>query len=170
MTTPYDAPRCTLPPASAVALKQLVDAELSMPSRLGYVALLLAALTMTGVVGALWATEPTLPLRVHIAFGFMVGIGAAWVVFAVWVLTTRRILLARHRVIAGRMAVTFTSLFVCGALGLGITTGRPEPYTAAAVGVVMLGAAAWILIRAHRSFGRLTERRDLLEKEIGRRA
>ena len=170
MTTPHNPSQTALPAGSAAALKQLVDAELSMPSRLGYVALLLAALTMTGVIAALWATEPTLPLRVQIAFGLMVGIGASWVGFAVWVLTTRRILLARHRIIAGRMAVTFTSLFVLGALGLGITTGRPEPYKAAAVGVVMLGAAVWTLIHAHRSFTRLTERRNLLEKEIGRRA
>ena len=80
-----------------------------MPSRLGYVALLLAALTMTGVVGTLWATEPSLPLRVHVAFGVMVAIGSSWVVFALWVLTHRRILLARHQIVAGRMAVTFTS-------------------------------------------------------------
>ena len=170
MTTQQNPSYAAVPAASAAALKHLVDAELSMPSRLGYVALLLAGLTMTGVIAALWATEPTLPLRVHIAFALMVGIGASWAAFAVWALTTRRILLARHRIIAGRMAVTFTSLFVWGALGLGLTTGRPEPYKAAAVGVVMLGAAAWILVHAHRSFARLTERRDLLEKEIGRRA
>ena len=170
MTTQQNPSYAGVPAASAAALEQLVDAELSMPSRLGYVALLLAGLTMTGVIGTLWATEPTLPLRVHIAFGLMVGIGASWAAFAVWVLTARRILLARHRIIAGRMAVTFTSLFVVGALGLGIATARPEPYKAAAVGVVMLGAAAWTLIHAHRSFSRLTERRNLLEKEIGRRA
>ncbi len=169
MTTQYDALSRDLPPASAAALKRLLDTELSMPSRLGYVALLLAALTMIGVIATLWATEPTLPLRVHLGFGLMIGIGVCWAAFAVWVLTTRRILLARHRIIAGRMAVTFTLLFVCASLVLGIATGRPEPYKAAAVGLVMLGAAAWILLHAHRSFARLTERRTLLEREIGRR-
>ena len=168
MTTPYDVSSSTLPPASAAALKQLVDAELSMPSRLGYVALLLAALTMTGVVGTLWATEPSLPTRVHVAFGVMLAIGASWVVFALWVLTHRRILLARHQIVAGRMAVTFTSVFMLGSLAVGYATGRPEAYKAAAVGVLMLGLAVVTLVRAHRAFGRLVSRRNVLERELGR--
>ena len=170
MTTPYDASSSTMPPASAAALKQLVDAELSMPSRLGYVALLLAALTMTGVVGTLWATEPSLPLRAQVAFGVMVAIGSSWVVFALWVLTHRRILLARHQIVAGRMAVTFTSVFMLGSLAVGYATGRPEAYKAAAVGVLMLGLAIVVLVRAHRAFGRLVSRRDVLERELGRSA
>ncbi len=168
MTTPYDVSSSTLPPASVAALKQLVDAELSMPSRLGYVALLLAAMTMTGVVGTLWATEPSLPLRVHVAFGVMLAIGASWVVFALWVLTHRRILLARHQIVAGRMAVTFTSVFMLGSLAVGYATGRPEAYKAAAVGVLMLGLAVVTLVRAHRAFGRLVSRRNVLERELGR--
>jgi hypothetical protein len=168
MTTPYDASSSTMPPASAAALKQLVDVELSMPSRLGYVALLLAALTMTGVIGTLWATEPSLPLRAQVAFGVMVAIGASWVVFALWVLTHRRILLARHQIVAGRMAVTFTSVFMLGSLAVGYATGRPEAYKAATVGVLMLGLAVLALVRAHRAFGRLVSRRDVLERELGR--
>lgn len=168
MTTPHDASSSSLPPASAAALKQLVDAELSMPSRLGYVALLLAALTMTAVVGTLWATEPSLPLRAQVAFGVMVAIGASWVVFALWVLTHRRILLARHQIVAGRMAVTFTAVFMLGSLAVGYATGRPEAYKAAAVGVLMLGLAVVALVRAHRAVGRLVSRRDVLERELGR--
>lgn len=168
MTTTCDPSRSPLPAASAAALKQLVDAELSMPSRLGYVALLLAALTMTGVVATLWATEPALPLRVHLAFGLMVGIGSSWVLFAVWALTHRRILFARHHIVAGRMAVTFTTVFLLGTLVLGYTTGRPEAYKAAAVALLMLGMAVIVLVRAHRAFGRLANRRDVLERELGR--
>jgi membrane associated rhomboid family serine protease len=168
MTTPYDASSPTMPPASAAALKQLVDVELSMPSRLGYVALLLAALTMTGVIGTLWATEPSLPLRAQVAFGVMVAIGASWGVFALWVLTHRRILLARHQIVAGRMAVLFTSVFILGSLAVGYATRRPEAYKAAAVGVLMLGLAVVALVRAHRAFGRLVNRRDVLERELRR--
>ena len=133
-------------------------------------ALLLAALAMTGVVTALWATEPALPLRVQLAFGVMVAIGSSWVVFALRVLTTRHILLARHRIVAGRMAVTFTTVFVLGALVLGYATGRSEPYKAAVVGILMLGAAVGVLLSAHRSFARLAARRDTLERELGRTA
>jgi hypothetical protein len=170
MTAPHDTSSRALPAASAAALQRLTDTELSMPSRLGHVALLLAALTMTGVIATLWATEPALPLRAQLAFGVMVAIGSSWVIFALRVLTTRRILLARHRIVAGRMAVTFTSVFVLGALVLGYTTGRSEPYKAAAVGILMLGAAVGVLLGAHRSFSRLAERRDALARELGRAA
>ena len=100
----------------------------------------------------------------------MVAIGSSWVVFALWVLTHRRILLARHQIVAGRMAVTFTSVFMLGSLAVGYATGRPEAYKAAAVGVLMLGLAIVVLVRAHRAFGRLVSRRDVLERELGRSA
>jgi len=166
MTTRHDTPFSALPTGSAAALQRLVDAELSLPSRLGYVALLLAALTMTTVVGTLWATEPALPPRTQLAFGAIVAIGSSWVAFALRVLTHRRVLLARHRIVAGRMAVTFTSFFVLAALALGATTGGSGPYKAAAVGIVMLAAAVVVLVHAHRSFDRLAARRDVLRREI----
>lgn len=156
------------PPMSAAALQRLADAELSLPSRLGYLVLLLAALMMTAVVGSLWLTEPVLPRRAHIAFAVMVVIGLSWVCYAAWVLTHRRVLLARHSIVAGRMAVTFTTTFVIGALAVAITTGGAAPYAAAGVGLVMLGAAVALLVRAHRTFTRLTERRATLERELGR--
>ena len=58
MTTRPHTSSPALPPKSAAALQRLLDTELSLPSRLGYVALLLVALTMTAVITALWATEP----------------------------------------------------------------------------------------------------------------
>ena len=64
------------------------------------------------------------------------------------------------------MAVTFTSFFVLAALALGATTGGFGPYKAAAVGIVMLAAAVVVLVNAHRSFDRLTARRDALRREI----
>lgn len=155
------------PATSAAAIQRLADTELALRSRLGYVALLLAALMMTGVVGALWATEPALPLRTQLGLAVMVVIGLSWVAFALWVLTYRRVLLARHSVVAGRMAVAFTGVFVVAALAVGYQTGGPEPYVAAAVGVVMLAGAIVVLVRAHRTFARLTERRLALERELG---
>lgn len=155
-----------LPAASAAALRHLTEMELSRRSRLGFVALLLFALAMTGVVATLWATEPGLPLRTHMAFGLLAAIGSGWVVFALWVLTRRRVLLAGHRVVAGRMAVTCTAAFTLAALALGYATGRPEAYKAAGVGLLMFGAALGVLAHARRAFARLTERRALLEHQL----
>ncbi len=120
MTTRSQTSPPALPAESAAALQRLLDTELSLPSRLGYVALLLAALTMTGVITALWATEPVLPQRAHVGFALMVAIGSSWIIFAVWALTHRRILFARHQIVAGRMAVTFTTVFLLGTLGRGL--------------------------------------------------
>jgi hypothetical protein len=152
---------------SADAVRQLVETELSLRSRLRYVALLLGALTMTAVIGSLWLTEPVLPMRTRVAFGVMTGIGLSWAAFGVWVLTHRRPLLAPHGIVAGRMAVTFTAAFVLGSLLVGWQTGTRAPHAAAAFGGLMLVVAVVVLRRAHREFARLTERRRMLAREIG---
>ena len=77
---------------------------------------------------------------------------------------------ADHRIVAGRMAVTFTSLFVIGAVVLGLASGGSAPYAAAALGVAMLAIAIVLLVRAHRVSTRLRERRAALERELGRSA
>ena len=58
-------------------VRTLAGAELSLKSRLGYVALLLVSLGMTAVILSLWLTEPALPPRAQWAFGAMTLIGAA---------------------------------------------------------------------------------------------
>jgi hypothetical protein len=148
-------------------LRRLTEAELSLPARFGYVALLLAASAMTAVSGSLWLTEPSLPLRTSIAFAVMTAIGIAWIAFATWVLTHKRILLARHRIVAGRLSVTFCSLFLLGALALGLTTSLRSAFAAAGLGVLMLGVAIVILRRAHLAFARLEERREQLGRQLG---
>jgi hypothetical protein len=155
-------------PTPSAELRRLVAAELSLTARLGYVLLLLAALTMTTIVTALWLTEPVLPVRARIAFAVLDVIGASWMVFALWVLTRRRALFARDSVIAGRMAVTFSSVFVVGALATGAVTGDRAPFAAAALGVVMVAVAAIQLSRANRAVARLRDRREALEREIAR--
>ena len=120
-------------PPSTLDVRRLLDRELSQASRLGYVALLLASLTMTVVVSSLWLTEPVLATRTQVAFALMIGIGLSWTAFAVWV-TTRRVLFGRDSVVAGRLAVTFTATFVVGAVTLGYMMGGTAPYAAAAMG------------------------------------
>ncbi|MEO8076762.1 MAG: transmembrane transport protein [Acidobacteriota bacterium] len=167
MTSAGNSPQPIPDPRAKAALHRLVAAELSLPSRLGYVALLLAASMMTTVIGALWITEPALRPRTQLAFAVMMVIGLAWVVFAIWALTHRRPLLAGHAIVAGRLALTFTSLFLIGAAIAARTAGGVAPYVAAGVGVMMVAAAAGLLWRAHATSTRLLERRAVLEREIG---
>lgn len=76
-------------------------------------------------------------------------------------------LLARHQVIAGRMAVTFTGVFFAGAA---VMTSGAAAYAAAATGLVMLVCAVGVLVRARRAFDRLVARHETLERELGGRA
>ena len=158
------------PPALIEDLRRLTEVELSRPARMGYLGLLLAASTMTAVVTALLLTEPSLPQRTSIALGVMVVIGLSWIGFAGWVLTRRRILLGHHRVVAGRLAVAFSSVFCIGSLAVGYATSNRSALAAAALGAVMVLIAAAILIRARRDVERLSTRRDELERQLGLRA
>jgi hypothetical protein len=152
---------------SMAMIRNLAHNELSVKARLGYVALLLAATGMTVVIGSLWISEIHLPVRTQLAFAVMSVIGASWAALAVWVLTTRRVLFALDRVIAGRMAVTFSGLFAAGALVAAIISGRAAAFGAVAAGVVMLLVAARVLVGARRRFTELAARRAELERALG---
>lgn len=155
------------PRALDTELQRLTEQALSTRSRYGHVALLLAALIMCALLGALLATEPALPGRTRVALAVMLGIGASWVVYALWVLRHRRPLLANHRVVAGWMAVVFTALFFAGASAMALSAGGATFQAAAAVGAAMFAAAAAVLIRAYRHFARLQARRRELERQLG---
>ncbi|MFQ6309038.1 hypothetical protein [Lysobacter capsici] len=129
--------------------------------------MLLAALMMSVLLGALLATEPALPDRTQVALAVMLGIGASWVAYATWVLRHRRPLLANHRVVAGWMAVIFTALFFAGASAMALTVGDPVFQAAAAMGAAMLAVAVAVLIRAYRNVARLQARRRELERQLG---
>jgi len=154
------------PSALAGELRQLTARELSVPSRLRYVALLLTASAMSAIVTALLLTEPALPTRATVALGVMAVMGVSWMVFAAWVLTRKRVLLGSHHLVAGRLAVTFSSVFVVGALSLGFLTSSRPPFAAAAMGAVMLSIAIAMLIRARRQVAYLSQRRDELERRL----
>lgn len=149
------------------ALHRLLDRELSLAARLGYVVLLLLASTMTAVVASLWLTEPALPLRTQIAFAAMTVAGLSWCAFAAWALRHRRVLFARHGVIAGRLATTFTAVFALGAFVWGWQRGGAVLYVATLLGLALFGVAAALLVRAHRRHARLLEQRRVLERELG---
>ena len=150
---------------SIAAARRLADAQLSVRSRVGHVALLLVAMIMTVVIGSLWLTEPSLPLRTRLAFAVLVTIGMLWTAYAVWVLGNRQVLFARHRIIAGWMAVSFTGIFLLGAFAAALQTGASAAYAASATGIAMLTGAIVILMRAQRAVAKLSARRAALERE-----
>lgn len=164
MTTHHMTP----PPLTTETLLRLADAELSLRVRVAHIALLLVSLLMTTSIVSLWLTEPSLPIRTHVAFGAMTVIGLAWTMFAARVLTERRVLYARHRVIAGRMAVTFTAAFVVGALAIVWTRESAAGYVAAGIGAMMLVAAVLLLRRWQRTLAQLIERGRVLEQSESR--
>lgn len=123
-------------------MRRRLAAELALPSRIGHTALLLVARAGATVAAALLITEVGLPAGTRLAFLAMVIIGLAWAAFALWVLARRRVLFARHRVIATRMALAFTTLFTAGALLIAFESGvGAAGLFAAIVGAAMMGVA-----------------------------
>jgi hypothetical protein len=157
------------PPPPAVAdLGRLARTELSRGGRVGHVVLALVASLMTIVVVSLWLTEPALPLRTQIAFAALGGIGVAWVAFSLWVLRARRVMLAKHRQVAGRLAVLFSGVFAigCGVLAAGKVTDAASP--ALAMGLVLLAIALVVWRRAETTHAKLVARRAALEQQLDR--
>ncbi|HEY0140831.1 MAG TPA: transmembrane transport protein [Thermoanaerobaculia bacterium] len=141
---------------SVEEMQRIVAGELSLRSRIAYAALLLVALLMAGGIASLLLTEEGLPRRTEIAFAVLIVIGLSWVAYAAWVLTRRRVLLAGHRIIAARMAIAFTSVFVVGAMLLAM-------WPAAIFGAVLLIVAVAMLLHARKRFAQLLQRRRELE-------
>ncbi|MDQ3069860.1 MAG: hypothetical protein M3R55_09050 [Acidobacteriota bacterium] len=145
---------------SVEEMQHRLHQEVSLPSRLAHTALLVAAAGMSGVAGSLLLTEAALPTRTRAAFAVIVLIGAAWAAFAVWVLARRKTLFGRQQIIAARMAVVFTAVFLAGSIGLRDTLGRG----AIAVSALMfLIAGAWLIV-AGRRVARLEARRLALRR------
>jgi hypothetical protein len=145
-------------------VRKLAGAELSLKARLGYVALLLASTGMTVVIASLWLTETALPLRTQLAFGAMCLIGVSWMALCLWALGARRPLFARDRVIAGRMAVAFTSVFLAGGVAAVFIAGNAASVGVLATGVALLALAIRTFVGARRRFAALAARRLELER------
>ncbi|MES3020283.1 MAG: hypothetical protein V4857_01740 [Pseudomonadota bacterium] len=151
---------------NTASLYTLADRELSVRARFGYVALLLAALTMSALVGALLLTEPALKPRTELALAVLTFIGMCWVGFAVWVLSFRRVLLAYQDIVAARMALAFCAVALAGALFLALGEGSEAAAAAAPVFGAMLVLAVALLVRARRRLKALLARRAELEGRL----
>lgn len=153
-------------PEVVAELKRLTRTELSMRARVAHVLLALAASVMTIVVTSLWLTEPALPWRTTIAFAVLTVIGLGWLTFSLWVLKSKHVMLARHRVVAGRLAASFSSIFVVGCVLLGLASSTRAAWWASAMGVAMLIIALVLWRRAETAHARLVARRNTLEHEL----
>lgn len=147
-------------------IRKMAHDELSTRSRLGYVALALVAAAITTVIVMLWVTERGLPGRAQWAFAVMSAIGISWIGLATWALTTSRPLAARDRVIAGWMAVAFTSVFLVGMVLVALIARDTGGLGAVAMGLALLWFAVRTLRRAQRRFAELAARRAELEREL----
>ncbi len=157
-------------PGLSDEVRRRVNADLSGRARIGLTMLLLVNTAMAGVVASLWLTEPHLVPRARLGFGIMMAIAVSWIVFALWALTKRKVLLGHHRVIAGRMAVSFSAVFLLGTLAwMAIEGMSPAAFGAAGVGLLMIGGAVAMLGAARRDMRRLMTRRIELEREIAGR-
>jgi len=156
------------PPDSFIVarLGQLARTELSLRARLGHVLLALIASAMTILVVSLWLTEPALPRRTATAFAILTVIGLGWVAYSVWVLGARRVMLARQRVVAGRLSVAFTGACAAGSIVLNFTAGARFGWPAVAMSFTLLAVALVLWRRAEAAHARLLARRDTLEREL----
>lgn len=146
-------------------LQELTDRSLSHAARYGHVGVLLAASGIAVLVAALLLTEPGLPPRTMLAFGGLLVVAACWIGYSGWVLSRRRPLFQRHRVVAGTMATVFSGAFTLAATGAALVTGSTLAWTAALMGAGMLVFAALLLARARRRHDALVARRDELLRE-----
>lgn len=157
----------TSAPPSVADIKKLAAAELSLPSRRRYVLLLFVAVTMAILVTSLIATEPALPPRTQAAFAVMLAMALVWAGFAGWVLSARRALFGRDRVIAARLGLTFSALSAGLMMAAGMWAGGGRPLVVGGfVQLALCLPAYWMLIRAKQRLHALLARKRELEARV----
>ncbi|MFF7216131.1 transmembrane transport protein [Streptomyces sp. NPDC008238] len=148
-------------------LERALAAEASLGSRMRHVAVGLAGASAAALVALLWATEPDpLPARTRAAFAALIAVGLAWAAFAGWVLSRRRPLFARDRVLGAWLALLVT--VVTGVAGTALAAARVTAagtLATASTGAVLVAAAALVLVRAQRRRRELLRLRDALRRE-----
>ncbi|MFG3657072.1 transmembrane transport protein [Streptomyces sp. NPDC047706] len=148
-------------------LERALATEVSLRSRLRHVAVGLAGGCGAAVIAVLWATEPyALPTRTQATFAGLIGIGLAWAVLAGWVLSRRRPLFARDRVLSARIALAATVVTALTGVALAAVRGSTADLVATAAGGVVFTAAAMLtLVRAWRRRRELVRLRDALRQD-----
>ncbi|MFF3402223.1 transmembrane transport protein [Streptomyces sp. NPDC002659] len=151
-------------------LERVLAAEVSLGSRMRHVAVGLAGGCAAVLIAVLWATEPhPLPARTQAAFAGLIAVGLAWAAFACWVLSRRRPLFARDRVLGARLSLVVT--VVTGVAGTALAAARAtaaEALATALAGAALVAAAGLVLVRARSRRRELLRLRDALRQEAPR--
>ncbi|MET9878279.1 transmembrane transport protein [Actinacidiphila glaucinigra] len=139
-------------------LERALAAEVSLRSRMRYVAVGLAGGCAAVLIAVLWATEPqALPVRTRAVFAGLIAVGLAWAAVAAWALAKRRPLYVQDQVVGAGLALVVSA--VTGVVGTVLAAARgttTAALTAALVGTVLTAIAGLLLARAR------SRRRDLL--------
>lgn len=145
-------------------LRHALETEVSLRSRMRYVAVGLGGWCGAALITVLWVTEPhPLPARTQAAFAALIAIGLAWAAFAGWVLVRRRPLFARDRVLGARLALAVSAGTCAVGTALAATRGTTaETVATALTGGVLVAAAGLALARAHARRRALLRLRDTL--------
>ncbi|MET8828955.1 transmembrane transport protein [Streptomyces sp. NPDC004610] len=133
------------------ALERALAAEVSLAARVRRLAVGLAGATGAALLAVLWATEPEpLPAATATVFALLIAVGLAWTAFAARVLTRRRPLYARDRVLAARLALTTSTAVTATATTITAVRSAPAAtiLTTGLAGATLMALAATALIRA----------------------
>ncbi|MEM6980459.1 MAG: hypothetical protein AAF539_12420 [Planctomycetota bacterium] len=121
---------------------------------------LLGAIVMTGIVAALWITEPRpLPMRLHISFGVMSAIGLAWILILGNILVPKNCPTSWDRIatawasVAGGIEFTILSTVICAMRCAPVAT-----IAFAVIGSIFVWIAAVSTRNAYRWQARLRNR------------
>lgn len=151
---------------NTTTVSALATRELSLKARFGHVVLLLVSLTMAVITGSLLLTEQALPARTTLSFAVMTIMGLCWAAYALWVLASRRVLLAFHKVVATWLAVIFCSVALAGALAVALSVGKSAAWLAVTLFGLMLLIAIMLQQQARRKLRQLNARREELEQQL----
>jgi uncharacterized membrane protein len=143
----------------------MIRGELTSARRWFYRGVLFVATVGLGGILSLWTTEPReLPMRLHVAFGALSVINAAWIGVMSWILIRKLCPSALDRIATAWVATGACVLFICVAVGIAVARQRVgEVWWAVLLGVLLLNGAIVMLCRAYAQRKEL--RRKLVELE-----
>ena len=148
------------------SLLALVETELSFGSRLVIASVVAAAAMATVAVGIKAVITPALPLTGRVAFALIAALGVLAMVVGLQALNRRGSLLARQRVIAGRIAVASAAIVMVAAGIIGWAKSIPAAYFVAGFGAFLLLATMALLRQENLRLAALIARRKALAQQL----
>ncbi|MFD2792777.1 hypothetical protein ACFS27_04355 [Promicromonospora vindobonensis] len=149
------------PRASAREVVAGLGGTLSVRARVRAVATLVLGLAGAVFIGALWWTEPDLPVRTQVAFALLTVFCLVWAGYGAWLLRSRVPLFAADRVVAAWIGLA-ASVLVGGLLVVVVAQRGTGAWGVAAVVAVFVALSVVLLVRAHARRAALLRRERIL--------